>query len=266
MRILIIVLLAIAVIGCQAENPICNDLYCIDGEIYLKSELPKDVEFDTVNVDTADLLATLGTIPSTVDANTQENGSVTVADIVADTNTGGSAYEGQIHTITGVVKSIFDQSDGMTLQSGNNNVTFFVLMYGRPERKSTYEVGQSYDFQLYIHDQALSINDGSYNVWTHLVSNAEPQAVTIATLNTHAKNSNQQYQGSIITLKAEINTITDTSFHLRGNEIGVGLTIRRSGHTRESEYQKNQMYDFTLFVMKVGAWVIGSEVRMGLVM
>lgn len=32
--------------GCSTENPLCTDNYCIEGEIYLKSELAEDADFD----------------------------------------------------------------------------------------------------------------------------------------------------------------------------------------------------------------------------
>ena len=35
-------------LGCETTNPLCSDTYCIEGEIYLKSELADDVTFDAL--------------------------------------------------------------------------------------------------------------------------------------------------------------------------------------------------------------------------
>ena len=198
---------------------------------------------------------------------TPEAGSVTISDIVSDTDTGGSAYEGQILTLNATIRSVFQVSDGMTLVSGNDNVTFFVASYGTRERLADYQADEEHTLTLYIHEQAPDTinNDGSYNVWTHLVANAEAETVTIGTLNAHAKAENQEYQGSVITLTATVSTVGESSIFLKGNELGVGIYIKRSGHPTEAEYQENQTYTFTLFVIKIGAWVVGSEARLGLI-
>ena len=44
---MLVLLIVIAVfLGCETVNPICSDTYCIEGEIYLKSELEEDATFD----------------------------------------------------------------------------------------------------------------------------------------------------------------------------------------------------------------------------
>ena len=35
-------------LGCETVNPLCSDTYCIEGEIYLKSDLEADATFDTL--------------------------------------------------------------------------------------------------------------------------------------------------------------------------------------------------------------------------
>ena len=46
---MLVLLIAIAVcLGCETVNPICSDTYCIEGEIYLKSELEADATFDVL--------------------------------------------------------------------------------------------------------------------------------------------------------------------------------------------------------------------------
>ena len=51
MKLFIFSLLVIAIVftlGCSTENPLCSDTYCIEGEIYLKSDLEADATFDTL--------------------------------------------------------------------------------------------------------------------------------------------------------------------------------------------------------------------------
>ena len=43
---LMLILVFLCVIGCSTENPLCTDNYCIEGEIYLKSDLGADAPFD----------------------------------------------------------------------------------------------------------------------------------------------------------------------------------------------------------------------------
>ena len=51
MKVLTFSLFVIAVVftlGCSTENPLCSDNYCIEGEIYLKSDLEADATFDAL--------------------------------------------------------------------------------------------------------------------------------------------------------------------------------------------------------------------------
>ena len=268
---LIITVILIFSIGCNAENPVCSTNFCAIGEVFPRSELDDNQPYSEVDIDDSVIFATLigGTrAVETIQppAKPTPADSVTLADIVENTANSDSDYEGHVHTLTGTVKKILGDGDSLTVESGNDIITFFVLAWGRPEAFTDHEVGTSYDFQVYIHDQAPSIStDGGYVVWAYLVFNTEPQGVTADTLNTHAKAENQQYQGSVITLTATISTVLDSVFFLRDNEIGVALMIRRSGHSAESQYQKGQSYTFTAVVLKIGASFIGSEVRLGLI-
>ena len=51
MKVLTFSLFVIAVVftlGCSTENPLCSDNYCIEGEIYLKSDLEANATFDAL--------------------------------------------------------------------------------------------------------------------------------------------------------------------------------------------------------------------------
>lgn len=194
--------------------------------------------------------------------------SVSFSDIVTDTAAGGSSYEGQILTLTGTVDSVLTSGETLLLVTGNENVKFFVRSWGNAHRVVGFVEGESYTFSLYIQDQATSIGtDWSFNVWSDIVANAEPDAVTLDTLISNAKAGDQQYAQRVITLKATVSNIIASAINLSENDVNTSVYIRRSGHTDEADYQVNQSYDFTVFVFKTGEWVIDGfyEVRLGLV-
>ena len=43
-----IMMLITMLFGCETTNPLCSDTYCIEGKIYLKSDLEADATFDTL--------------------------------------------------------------------------------------------------------------------------------------------------------------------------------------------------------------------------
>ena len=194
--------------------------------------------------------------------------TVSVSEIVSDTAGGGSAYEGQLITLTGTVSEKLSSGETLLIETENNNVLFFVRSWGNAHRVTDFEVGESYTFSLYIQDQATSAGtDWSFNVWSDIVANAEPEAVTLDTLSSNAKTGDQQYAQRVITLKATVSNIIASAIYLSENDVNTSVYIRRSGHTDEADYQVNQSYDFTVFVFKTGEWVIDGfyEVRLGLV-
>ena len=46
--VLVVVILLLSLLGCSTENPLCTDNYCVEGEIYLKSDLEEDQSYDDV--------------------------------------------------------------------------------------------------------------------------------------------------------------------------------------------------------------------------
>jgi hypothetical protein len=45
-HLFLIFVLVMAIVGCETTNPLCTENYCIEGEIYLKSDLEADATFD----------------------------------------------------------------------------------------------------------------------------------------------------------------------------------------------------------------------------
>ena len=47
-HLFLIFVLVMTIVGCETTNPLCTENYCIEGEIYLKSDLEADATFDTL--------------------------------------------------------------------------------------------------------------------------------------------------------------------------------------------------------------------------
>ena len=52
-------------LGCETINPLCTENFCVEGEIYPKSELRVGAEYGELPVDDADIFATLARTPLT---------------------------------------------------------------------------------------------------------------------------------------------------------------------------------------------------------
>ena len=170
--------------------------------------------------------------------------------------------------LTGTVSEKLSSGETLLIETENNNVNFFVRSWGNAHRVAGFVEGESYTFSLYIQDQALSIaDDGSFNVWSDIVANADPEVVTVDTLITAAKAGDQQYAQRVLAIEATVSSILNSAIYLQETDANTAVYIRRSGHADEADYQLNQTYTFTLFAFKMGASVIDDfyEVRFGLV-
>ena len=141
-------------IGCSSENPICSDNFCVTGEIFEKSDLPEDAEYDSVNVDEARLLALLAEDTDSLNPAwrvipAHETGPL--ADIVADVAAGRETYLDQTVTITATVQLILSASDTVSIFTGNPNVLFFIDNPNAPPFiMHTYVEGSTYTFTVNI--------------------------------------------------------------------------------------------------------------------
>lgn len=59
----LIVVAAVSTLGCSTENPLCTDNFCVEGEIYPRSDLPRGAEFSELAIDDSAVLATLAGTP-----------------------------------------------------------------------------------------------------------------------------------------------------------------------------------------------------------
>ena len=163
--------LAIFSIGCNTENPLCTDNYCVEGEIYPRSELVGD--FSPIAVDDSVILATFaGVTPATPIEITPAptTNQVSVANIVSDVVANGvdSDYVGQTVTLTATVRFNFVGRGAITLVTDNRDISFFVTDYVNPESLANYAEGSTYEFTLFIRDVALSTsNPDKTNIWSN---------------------------------------------------------------------------------------------------
>ena len=61
--LLILIMSILFSLGCETINPLCTENYCVEGEIYAKSELPVGDEYGELPVDDAAIFATLTGTP-----------------------------------------------------------------------------------------------------------------------------------------------------------------------------------------------------------
>ena len=165
--------LMIFTIGCNTENPLCTDNYCVEGQIYPRSEL--DGDFSLLAVDDSVILATFaGVTPATPIEIAPEpaTNQVSVANIVSDVVANGvdSEYVGQTVTLTATVRFNFvdDGNGSITLATGNRNIAFFVTDFVNPNSLANYAEGSTYEFTLFIEEVAPSTsNPDKTNIWSN---------------------------------------------------------------------------------------------------
>ena len=158
--------LMIFTIGCSTENPLCSTTYCVDGEIFLRSQLLEGEEFSEVNVVEQSLIAafanTTPATPATPVAVTPALPitDVSLADIIADAAAGNTTYIDQTVTITGYVVWKSDAGTSMVIYETNNflasgaeSAAFFIStkVADDPVELANYVVGVSYTFTVYIY-------------------------------------------------------------------------------------------------------------------
>ena len=245
--------LMVGVFGCGTENPICTDTFCL---------VPRDdVTGEIIEIDDAKVLTLLNTLA--VDTPAVEN-TGTLADIVSDTAAGGTAYNGLFVSVTGEVEDNFvlrsSDSEGLTLQSGNDSVTFFVLSRGQPDNVREYPVGETYVFSLFIAEQSPSLiidADGNlveaedqWNVWGHLALDGnDPPGVSPETLIADARSENQRYQGRVVRVTDRVRNITDTRIYLT-----AGFFIDKNVHPDEATMRVGGTYTVDVFIVSIGIW------------
>lgn len=165
MKYTTLILFAITIVtlaGCEAQNPICNDTFCITGEVFFKSELPDGTQYDTVNIDTAKLLSAIGETPPISETSKPSLptgvSSVDIATIVSDVALGNTDYEHDwVYLEALVTEDLTDGGRSLLLETHNDSVRFRVSSFVKKSQLSQWTKGNSYGFILFI--SGIQTND-----------------------------------------------------------------------------------------------------------
>lgn len=220
-----------AMLGCSAENPVTPD------EEVEETALP-----DTTDVETPAFRIE----------------SVDMTDIVANTTTGHTTYEGHLITITATVLDIElipDGNSSLALDTNKNNVNFYVESDHNPEAFADYKIGETYDFTVYIDSQERNKENEPVisNVWSNLAKK-DVEDITLDTLLSDAKLNNKRYQGSVIRFTATIRRVDPNgNITIETDRNDAAFLITKTILDRENQYLAGQSYTFNVYL-----WIIGD--------
>ena len=252
------------IIGCDAQNPVCTDNFCVVGEVFQRSELDANQEFSEVDVDDSVILATLlGTTPvetTPVETEPTTDDAVSLATVVADVAAGGVRYSGKIITITAEVQadvSSFTDRDAITLITNNEKVWFFVHSSETPARLANYEVGKTYTFNLFvlqvIPPEVLS---PQYKIWTNIP--IERVSADIDTIVADVARGNRTYIDKVVEIQAKVRFDTTVftpydTISLQTNNDKVSFFISNTTETITilDQYKEGSIYEFTVFIRDI---------------
>ena len=156
LTIFLTILTVVFAIGCESQNPICNDTLCVTGEVFFKSELPEGTEYDSVNVDTTRLLTALGETPPVGEISKPSLPTgvnpVDMATIVNSVALGDTDYErAYVYLEAVVMEDLTDGERWITLQTENDNVEFRVFSWVKKSQLAQWTKGNRYGFILFIY-------------------------------------------------------------------------------------------------------------------
>ena len=147
--VVVVTLLLLSLFGCSTENPLCTDNYCVEGEMYPRSWLDSGESFDEISVDdTALLNAIVGTTPP---PPTLPN-TPTLSNIVAHVAAGGRACLEKTYTLDGIVVFKYQgtRSTFVTLETDNDDVSFFISSTDDLNAFADYDEGEAYTFTVLV--------------------------------------------------------------------------------------------------------------------
>ena len=146
---LLITVILIFCFGCNTENPLCTDNYCVEGEIYPRAWLDTSEDFETISVDDAAILnAIVGTTP----APPTLTATPTLSEVVAHVAAGGRDCIDETYTLTGVVEFNYQSttSQFITLDTGNDDISFFITDQDKSGSLADYARGETHTFTCTI--------------------------------------------------------------------------------------------------------------------
>ena len=208
------------------------------------------------NVDESQMLAVLTDVEhdknDSVDRHTLTILNITVADIVADTDAGGTKYQGRFVNITAVVKANhLPDIHSLTLVTGSDDATFSVFSTDEPVLLENYLEGESYNFTLFIREQQLTSFNNVY-VWSNYAKK-DIYNVDLTELVSHAKSDNKRYQGNTVIADLTIRLITEHRIYFITNDSDVYFWVDNISTIPDiKEYEEGKTYTFTLFISYIG--------------
>ena len=248
----------ISTLGCSTENPLCTDNFCIEGEIYPKSDLAAGVEYVDLPIDDAVIFATLAAGTTPVETTPAE--SVPLDAIVADTAKGGTTYIGETLTITAPVQFVFDTS--ITLLTKTDSVSFYVKNPKDPEKLNVFQEGKTYTLTVEIVD--IEPPDEEFNwyaIWSNMTSDASivevpPVEVTVASLIADVAVGGTTYVGKTIKVNATVEAGTAETEGLglgliTNNNDVLWIAVYPKDTTVLDPYVIDQSYTFTLLIHSI---------------
>lgn len=227
----ILILVMFAMFGCSTETPLTSD----------EEEPPKiDVIEETPLPDTPIF---------TVDV-------VEIGDIVADTIAGNKNYERRLVTLTATVEEMELIPDGVsdiTLFTNVENIFFSLTTPRNVETFAGYEIGETYEFTVYIDVQEHRQGDIAHSFILATYAKKGLEEVAFETLLSDAELNNKRYHGRVVRFTATIERIDpDDSIGIKTNGNNVGFLIEGTDLSPEEEYVVDQSYTFTVFVGAIG--------------
>lgn len=183
----ILITLTAFTIGCETDNPLCTDNFCVTGEVFAKEDLADDQAYDELEIDDGvvlDVIAeNVGNIEVTVirpeDTDLGQR-AIPISDVVSDVEDGGVTYLGETVVVQATVS--FKLLPGtFMLETANDGVNFYL---SSPERTDVVdaEEGKEYYFEVRIREieserglewsEELGqfIPSPDYNIWATLLS------------------------------------------------------------------------------------------------
>lgn len=272
---LLILVMLVILFGCEAQNPICSDNFCVIGEVFPRSELEENQEFSEVNVNDSKILAVLiGTPQPTTELDTepptQLNTNITFADIVDDVAVNGvnSSYIGQTVTITAAVQFNYAGPNRVTtpfvlLITHNDKVSFFVDDNDDVNDLADLGSHTTYTFKVMIRSISEdTIAPGHMDVFSTTLepptqAGVQIEDITLADIVDDVAAGGRRFVGKTVRLKAAV-SLDNAAFNNEGfmllstNNPNVTFYVGDITNPEKlNTYKTLLSYTFTLYIQDI---------------
>lgn len=172
--LLLIVFIAFVSAGCETENPLCTDNFCVEGVVYPIDELDPDQDYDELEIDDESLLEIIGENVGNIDVTFVRTDEVeivaTMDEVVSDVLNGRARYQGLAVIIDAVVDRRGIDGDVIALDTGHDRINFIVVWPEFEEKEIPVITGDEYTFVLFIWDIERDYDTGGYNILSDLIT------------------------------------------------------------------------------------------------